>query len=75
MQDRDRNRDALIERLVAMVERDARAYWLEALEKAGVPCGPIDDVGQTFDNPYRPMACRSPSIGMTPARSSWSRIR
>jgi formyl-CoA transferase len=51
MQDRIRNREALLERLVAMVQRNTRAYWLEALEKAGVPCGPINDIAQTFDNP------------------------
>ena len=24
------------------------AYWLEVLEKAGVPCGPINDFAQVF---------------------------
>ena len=25
------------------------AQWIELLEKAGVPCGPINDLGQAFD--------------------------
>ncbi len=29
-----------------------RAFWLEELEKAGVPCGPINDLAQTFGDPH-----------------------
>lgn len=56
--DRVRNRAALepeIERLTA--SRD-KAEWIAALEAAGVPCGPINDVGEVFDDPqvrYRGM--------------------
>jgi crotonobetainyl-CoA:carnitine CoA-transferase CaiB-like acyl-CoA transferase len=28
------------------------AYWLEELEKAGVPCGPINDFAQVFADPH-----------------------
>ncbi len=27
------------------------AYWLEELEKAGVPCGPVNDFAQVFADP------------------------
>ena len=29
-----------------------RAFWLEELEKAGIPCGPINDLAQTFGDPH-----------------------
>jgi crotonobetainyl-CoA:carnitine CoA-transferase CaiB-like acyl-CoA transferase len=28
------------------------AYWLEELEKAGVPSGPINDFSQVFNDPH-----------------------
>jgi crotonobetainyl-CoA:carnitine CoA-transferase CaiB-like acyl-CoA transferase len=28
------------------------AHWLEALEKAGVPCGPVNDFAQVFADPH-----------------------
>jgi crotonobetainyl-CoA:carnitine CoA-transferase CaiB-like acyl-CoA transferase len=28
------------------------AYWLEELEKAGVPCGPVNDFAQMFADPH-----------------------
>jgi crotonobetainyl-CoA:carnitine CoA-transferase CaiB-like acyl-CoA transferase len=28
------------------------AYWLEELEKAGVPCGPVNDFAQVFADPH-----------------------
>jgi crotonobetainyl-CoA:carnitine CoA-transferase CaiB-like acyl-CoA transferase len=27
-------------------------YWLEELEKAGVPCGPVNDFAQVFADPH-----------------------
>ena len=29
-----------------------REYWLEKLEKVGVPCGPINNLQQIFDDPH-----------------------
>jgi crotonobetainyl-CoA:carnitine CoA-transferase CaiB-like acyl-CoA transferase len=43
-------------------ERPARD-WLAALEPAGVPCGPINDLAQVFDDPqvrHRRMQVRAP---------------
>ena len=28
------------------------AYWLDELEKAGVPCGPVNDFAQVFADPH-----------------------
>ena len=49
--DRVRNRDALIERLAAMIATRPARHWLDGLESAGVPCGPINDLAQVFENP------------------------
>ncbi len=48
--ERVRNRDTLVPILAQLVaERPAR-FWLDGLERAGVPCGPINDLAQVFDN-------------------------
>jgi crotonobetainyl-CoA:carnitine CoA-transferase CaiB-like acyl-CoA transferase len=49
--DRVRNRDALVPALAALFRTRTRAAWTEALEAAGVPCGPINDVAQVFADP------------------------
>ncbi|UCE30814.1 MAG: CoA transferase [Burkholderiales bacterium] len=49
--DRVRNRDELIPVLVVIVARYDAQYWLGELERAGVPCGPINDLAQVFQNP------------------------
>jgi crotonobetainyl-CoA:carnitine CoA-transferase CaiB-like acyl-CoA transferase len=48
---RVRHRDALVPMLAAMVEQRGKADWIAALEAAGVPCGPINDLGEVFDDP------------------------
>ncbi|RTZ45752.1 CoA transferase [Candidimonas sp. SYP-B2681] len=45
------NRETLIPLLVAAMKTQARDYWLEALERAGVPAGPINTIDQVYDNP------------------------
>ncbi len=48
---RVRNREVLVPLLAQrLAERDS-ADWLEAFDGAGVPCGPINDLGQVFDDP------------------------
>ena len=51
MRDRIANRDALIPQLEVMIKKQTREYWISALEKAGVPCGPINTLDLTFANP------------------------
>lgn len=45
------NRDSLIPRLRQVMESRPCAAWIEMLEAAGVPCGPINTLDQVFDNP------------------------
>ena len=48
---RARNRPALIAHLNEIMRRHPSAYWVELLSKAGVPCGPINTIDQTFADP------------------------
>jgi formyl-CoA transferase len=45
------NRDAFISEVTAMIKKRPAAQWITDLEAAGVPCGPINDLAQSFDNP------------------------
>lgn len=47
---RVRNREILLPLLEPMLLRRSRAEWIAALETAGVPCGPINDLAEVFDN-------------------------
>ena len=49
---RIRNRPALIERVVALMKRHPRAWWVDHLERLGIPCGVVNDFGQMFDDPH-----------------------
>lgn len=48
---RVRNRDRLVPILEALIRAKARAHWLRTLGEAGVPCGPVNDIGQVFADP------------------------
>ncbi|MBN3783598.1 CoA transferase [Burkholderia sp. Ac-20345] len=47
---RVRHRDTLVPILAEMVKTRDKADWIGALEAAGVPCGPINDLDEVFDN-------------------------
>ena len=44
-------RDALVPLLAEMIAARPAADWIESLEAAGVPCGPIQDLEQVFGTP------------------------
>ncbi|WGG49310.1 CaiB/BaiF CoA transferase family protein [Rugamonas sp. DEMB1] len=48
---RVQHRDTLVPLLAAMVLARSRAFWIEGLEAVGVPCGPINDVGEVYQDP------------------------
>jgi crotonobetainyl-CoA:carnitine CoA-transferase CaiB-like acyl-CoA transferase len=47
---RVQNRDLLVPLLAGMVAMRSRDEWIAMLEAVGVPCGPINDVGEVFAN-------------------------
>jgi formyl-CoA transferase len=47
---RVQHRDTLVPLLAEMVRSRTRADWIARLEAVGVPCGPINDVAEVFDN-------------------------
>jgi crotonobetainyl-CoA:carnitine CoA-transferase CaiB-like acyl-CoA transferase len=49
--DRIAHRDALIARLADLMKTGKRDDWIAALNAAGVPCGPINDIAQVFADP------------------------
>ena len=48
---RSANRDALNEALEARLVRHDSAHWIRELNDAGVPCGPIYRIDETFSDP------------------------
>ena len=48
---RSQNRKAVNERIAALTRTNTSAHWIAALNKAGVPCGPINTIDQTFAEP------------------------
>ncbi len=48
---RRRNRDALIPMLDAMFRQRPVKFWVESLGSAGIPCGPVNDIKQVFEEP------------------------
>ena len=49
--DRVRHRAELVPRLEAILKTRAKADWLQALEVAQVPCGPINNLAEVFADP------------------------
>ena len=39
------------ERAAEVVRKQSNAYWLAAMEKAAVPCGPINTIDKVFADP------------------------
>ena len=61
--DRVRHRDMLVDLISARMKAKPAREWLAALEGAGVPCGPINDLSQVFADPqvrHRRMEVRAP---------------
>ncbi len=49
--DRSKNRDDLNQALGDVTRTNTRAHWIAALNEAGVPCGPINSIDETFAEP------------------------
>ena len=48
---RSKNRDALNQRIEAVTATKSSAEWVDILNEAGVPCGPIYSIDQVFADP------------------------
>jgi len=48
---RSENRKALNERISEVTKTNTSDHWIAALNKAGVPCGPINTIDRTFAEP------------------------
>ena len=48
---RVKNREALIPQLVKIFQTQTTDCWMEQLNLKGIPCGPIANIDQVFDNP------------------------
>jgi crotonobetainyl-CoA:carnitine CoA-transferase CaiB-like acyl-CoA transferase len=49
--DRVRNMDELMAKIADVFARWSRADLVQAMEQAGVPCGPINSIAEVFDEP------------------------
>jgi len=50
--DRSKHRKAMNEELDRVLMHKPTAHWVDVLNKAGVPCGPIYNVKEVFDDPH-----------------------
>lgn len=50
-QDRVRNRDAIDGEIAAVIATGTRARWIELLDTAGIPVGPINSVSEAVSSP------------------------
>jgi crotonobetainyl-CoA:carnitine CoA-transferase CaiB-like acyl-CoA transferase len=50
--ERVKNREIVCEAVSNVISQSSSQYWLDALEAAGVPCGPINDIEQLFSDPH-----------------------
>lgn len=46
------HREALCARVSELLRAQPRSHWLEQLESAGVPCGPVNDLDDVFSDPH-----------------------
>jgi len=60
--ERVRHRETLVPLLAERMRRRPRAEWLAALEAVGVPCGPINDLGDVFADPH--VRARGMTVGI-----------
>lgn len=61
--ERVRNRETLVPLIENLTRRHPNRYWLEGLNRLGVPCGPVNDIAQVFADPqvqHRQMAIEMP---------------
>ena len=48
---RNRNVEAMKDEMEAILQASTTEHWISVLDEYGVPCGPINNVGQAADHP------------------------
>ncbi len=48
---RNENRDALFREIETVLSGAGRDHWIEILESAGVPCGPVNTIAEALEHP------------------------
>ncbi len=76
---RVKHRNVLVPLLAARIRERPVQTWADALEEAGVPCGPINDIGQAFADPQvrargMRVEMRHPTAGTVPLVASPIRL-
>ncbi|MEQ8434691.1 MAG: CaiB/BaiF CoA-transferase family protein [Oceanicaulis sp.] len=64
------NREVLVAEITLELSRQTSAHWAQALERAGVPNGPIQTIAEVFDHPQaraRALSFTLPMTGAGPA--------
>jgi crotonobetainyl-CoA:carnitine CoA-transferase CaiB-like acyl-CoA transferase len=46
------HREVLCPQISELLRTRPRSHWLQALEQAGVPCGPVNDLEDVFNDPH-----------------------
>jgi formyl-CoA transferase len=75
---RHANREALVAEIEALTRTRPTAHWIGLLEAAGVPCAPIQDYGQVFQDPHllaRGFYWDAPHPALGPVRQLGSPMR
>lgn len=72
---RVQHRDILVPMLADMVKRKTKNEWISALELAAVPCGPINNLEEVFNDPQVRARCMQieldhPKAGIVPLVAS-----
>ena len=49
---RIRHRELLVEKVVCLMKRRPRAWWVEHLEREGIPYGVVNDLQQVYEDPH-----------------------
>ncbi|MBV1697542.1 MAG: CoA transferase [Hyphomicrobiales bacterium] len=65
---RSKNRDALTAAIEELLQTGSSAEWIERLNKAGVPCGPINSIDQVFADPQVKHLGMAQKVGGTALR-------
>jgi crotonobetainyl-CoA:carnitine CoA-transferase CaiB-like acyl-CoA transferase len=62
------NRNDIVAKVNDITKRHTQSHWVDGLAKAGVPCSPVNDIAQVFDDPQvkaRGMRIEMPHAGGT----------